>query len=255
LNYEFTSLEREKPPKYGWKVLEGRDHLYLLSLDYRFKERLSLDFLFPYSRKYEKVEIDGILRVRKVKGFGDPIMMIKFTPFRNFSSLRNIFIPSIALGLKLPLGEFRGEDSLGPLPRTFQPGTGSFDFLVALYLYESWNPNWILLFNSFYRLNGTNSDGFHLGNSLRLTLRLQSLNFYPLGLSLGLRYWRGWKDKLRSYPYKDSGGWELLGIGSAFYNLSGFIITAEMNLPLLRELYGNQLARKFTVSVGLGKNI
>lgn len=255
LNYQFTSFEREEPPKYGWKVLNGRDHMIFLSISLPVSGTFSMDLFLPYAKRNEKVDIGDEIKDRRTKGIGDPIALLKWTPFKGFISLSNLFIPTLAMGIKLPVGGYRDKDELGPLPRTFQVGTGSFDLISALYLYESWNPDWILLLSSILRLNGTNDENFQLGNSLRTTVRLNYLKFSPLGIAFGLRYWHWGMDKFQGLWLKDSGGFEFSSLLSLFYNFWRISLLGELDFPLYRNLYGNQMARKIGLSLGLSKGL
>lgn len=131
-----------------------------LQLVYGLTHRLSiqtdLGYFINKSEEYYKED----WATKTGYGLGDATLTLKYLAYKSFTQKYSI-IPSI--GMKFPIGVFDQEVDKVKLPITIQPSSGSFRYLVNLYINKSFkNPKWNLgFYGSFEYAQLIDSENFY----------------------------------------------------------------------------------------------
>lgn len=133
-------------------------------LNYGLSARRNLLLLVPVGEK----EAAAGGRIRSSAGLGDVSLLLKQQIWiKNSLQTQDRF--AVIGGFKLPTGETGRTDRFGRLPRSLQPGTGSFDFPVGvLYAHDSATG----FFADVIYTARTRADDYRVGNLLRYDLAL-----------------------------------------------------------------------------------
>lgn len=129
---------------------------------YGLSAKQNLLVLAPVGEK--EAQVGG--RSRSAFGFGDVSLLLKQQVWGR-NSLQTQDRLALIGGVKLPTGATGRADRFGRLPRSLQPGTGSFDFPVGiLYAHDTATG---FFADALYTVR-TGADGYRVGDLLRYDL-------------------------------------------------------------------------------------
>lgn len=114
---------------------------------------------------YQYNTMDGNIQVADVAGIGDASVMVQYIAFNTSNNIEKKIRQTVRFGggLKLPTGKSDEQVSGVLLNRNFQPGTGSFDFMVnGIYtaVYGKTGVN----IETGWKINTSDKGGYRFGN-------------------------------------------------------------------------------------------
>lgn len=185
-------------------------------------------------------------------GIGDLLFQVNFTALAR--GKHQLLLSS---GLKMPTGSNDVSNELGiPLPADLQPGTGSWDGIVAA-LYEMsniWGGSFHFNASATARFNGngTRFDGrqsYSFGNAYSLIAGLTYealLKKSYLVPSVNLGYRRTMIDITDDALTSSTGGdWLSVIPGLSYYFNDGIMVLVSSSIPIFRYLEGTQLTTTY----------
>ena len=226
-------------------------------LAYGASEKLALFAVLPYVKK-EFRQSGGASR--SSSGFGDLTVFARFTLFQRDHVGRTLRLAGLA-GIKAPSGDDDDSDSLGRLPVSLQPGTGSWDSFAGIVgSYET------LTFGLHGQLTfrrKTTANDFEAGDVTRLDLSWQrrvwpaalrsDSNAFLYGILEG-NIVHSKKARIAGQVNADSGGTIVfLTPGIQFANKK-LIIEAAIQIPVYQGLNGIALENDFIFRTGFRIN-
>ena len=241
----------------------GRDRVAwaLVSvLGYGATPDLALFVVVPYVDKSLDITQAGARISRSASGLGDINLFGRYTLFKRDWPGRTLRIAPFA-GLELPTGDDGETDSLGRLPASVQPGSGSWDpFGGVVLTYQT------LAFEidaqASYRAN-TEAHGFAFGDVARLDGSLQ-YRLWPRELGSGIPgFLYGvleanliHRDRNQAGGADDpnSGGLSLFVLPGLQYVTKRWIIEAGVQIPLIQDLNGAALEKDYILRTGFRLN-
>lgn len=216
--------------------------------------------VLPYADKRLELELDGARRERDAVGLGDLTLFGRYTAFRKDWPQRTFRIAPFA-GIETPTGDDDETDTLGRLPASVQPGSGSFDpfaGIVATYQTLAFQVD----AQASYKIN-TEANGFEFGDVARLDGSLQ-YRLWPRRLGGGvpgflygvleanLVYQD--KNRLRGLENPNSGGTTLFLAPGLQYVTKRWIVEAGVQLSAIQNLNGAALEKDYSVRAGFRVN-
>jgi hypothetical protein len=110
-----------------------------LTVSYGLLRRLSVGLIVPYEWKENSWDFGDMRIVKASDGVGDMTALLRFSLIpRDYVTYREF---SLGLGLKMPTGATDRYDTEGLLlAEELQPGTGSWDYQMALSFYQGFEP-------------------------------------------------------------------------------------------------------------------
>lgn len=191
-------------------------------------------------------------------GIGDAGLTIRYLVYKSFVRKLSI-IPS--LGVKFPIGVFDQEVDHVKLPITVQPSSGSFKYLLNLFINKSFkNPKFNLgFFGSAEFPQLINSENFYYkyGNMYLFSLVGSYYLSDKLTLGLELRSENRNNATRENDQLVESSGYNIVyavpHISYAF--AKKWFIAINADIPVYRYYNGIQLANKFAVSARLSYRI
>lgn len=187
-------------------------------------------------------------------GLGDATISLRYLAYKSFTRKYSI-IPS--LGVKLPVGVFDQEVKNVRLPITIQPSSGSFRYLMSLYVQKAFqNQKWKLgFYGSFEYAQLINSDHFYYkyGNLFLLSL----IGSYKVGerMNAGLEL----RNESRNRALREneqlvqSSGYNVVSVIPHLSYAAGdkWLWAMNAELPVYRYYNGLQLGNKYAISLSL----
>lgn len=191
-------------------------------------------------------------------GIGDAGLTIKYLAYKSFFRKISI-IPS--LGVKFPIGVFDQEVDHVKLPITVQPSSGSFKYLVNLYMSKTFkNPNFNLGFFAsaeFPQLIDSENFYYQYGNMYLFSLVGSYYITDKLTLGLEVRNENRQKASRENDQIVESSGYlivyTVLHLSYAF--AKKWFIAVNADLPVYKYYNGIQLANKFAISTRISWRI
>ncbi len=178
--------------------------------------------------------------------------------YKNFEKQFSI-VPSI--GVKFPIGVFDQEVDHVKLPITVQPSSGSFKYLINLYLNKGTkNHKWNFGFYSsteFAQLINSENFYYKYGNSYLFSI-ISSYTLSPkITLGLEIRNENRGKSSRENNQIVESSGYNIVYvIPHLNYNFSKkWFVSVNSDIPVYRFYNGIQLANKLAVSIRLSYRI
>ena len=166
----------------------------------------------------------------------------------------------VLYGLKLPTGSFTNmgtstdPTSPGPVPidRGLQPGTGTTDVILGAYYADGINQNWDYFTQALYQRALNSRDDYRPGDGFNLNAGLRYAGIPDFGPVLQLNY-RFVEHDVGSNADELNTGGVLLYISPGFsVSVSQQVaVYAFYQYPIYQELYGVQLAPRYTATVGV----
>jgi len=221
---------------------------------------LALFGVIPYVNNSLDVTTGGTRQTRSADGLGDMRLFSRYTLFQRDWPARTLRLAPF-VGLEFPTGDDDERDSLGRLPPSVQPGSGSWDPFGGLVLtYQTLN----FQFDSqlSYKLN-TQANNFEFGDVARFDASLQ-YRLWPRKLSTGTPgflygvletnfIYQG-KNQLNGTRDLDSGGFSLFLMPGLQYVTKRWILETGVQLPAYQHLNGDGLETDYVFRGGFRIN-
>lgn len=232
-----------------------------LAVVFGAQRRFSVVGVFPAIRKtFERVE-DGRRVEQDNFGLGDIRLIGKYRFYKHDNGPGTVQL-AVEAGAELPTGEDQERDDRGELlPSPLQLGSGSVDILADLTF--GWTPRterfpWIFNADVAVAMNTEANEvdpGDHFRYDLGAKYRLWPWP-YPgeqaLYVQLELNGVVSGRDEQDGTETPDSGGHEIyLSPGLFLFVRGNLMLEAAIQLPVLQDLNGTQLAKQFTFLGGL----
>lgn len=239
-------------------LFRSREDFQVLDLMGRFRigSRFQAMILLPYVFAQQKMA-EGI---KQNQGIADGLVQVQYRLIdtEHGSSEKEwkhqLFLGS---GLKAPIGNWQMEGDHKTIVQNpnFQPGTGSWDWLLTSQ-YTLRYKKWMLWQDAQFRKNGENENRYHFGNritgNLNLMYQIQNQarrSFMPL---LGLYGEYGLVNKSHGYEVEHTGGslW-MTNVGAQFFFRS-WSLMGQYQKPIYQNLgQGNlQALDRWQVQLG-----
>ncbi len=191
-------------------------------------------------------------------GIGDAGVTIKYLVYKSFSRKLSI-IPSV--GVKFPIGVFDQEVDHVKLPITVQPSSGSFKYLVNLYVSKSFKGSKfnLGLFSSaeFPQLIDSENFYYQYGNMFLFSVVGSYYLTDKLTLGLELRNENRSKASRENDQVVESSGYNIVyavpHLSYAF--VKKWFIAINADIPVYKYYNGIQLANKFAISTRISWRI
>lgn len=218
-----------------------------------------------WSRYYlsPKLQLFGIIPVssnligdEKFSGAGDIQLQAKYQIFNTEVSGETKFRNRLFLGggIKFPTGRYNIADDSGAVEAHFQPGTGSFDFLLlGSYFAKSGNLGFAA--DAAYKINTENSNKYLFGDQLNLNgvftydIPADAVTLIPYA---GVYFEYSPEDRNNGATDPNSGGSALLG--NFGLDLTAGMFTVKLNYQpvFTQSLNGDQPQNDYRFVAGLG---
>ncbi len=229
-------------------------------LGYGATPDLALFGVIPYVDKKLELTQGGARRERNANGLGDISLFGRYTVFRRDWPGRTLRIAPFA-GLELPTGKDDASDSLGRLPPSVQPGSGSWDPFGGIVLtYQTLE--FQIDTQASYRAN-TDANGFEFGDGARLDGSLQ-YRLWPRELGAGVPGFlygvleanliHQDKNETGGSDDPDSGGLSLFILPGLQYVTKRWIVEAGVQIPAIQDLNGTALEKDYILRAGFRLN-
>lgn len=222
----------------------------LYGLNKRWNLQADLGYFINKSEAYYKED----WATKTGFGIGDAGMTVKYLAYKNFKHNYSI-VPSV--GMKFPVGVFDQEVSNVKLPITIQPSSGSFRYLVNLYINKAFkNPKWNLgFFGSFEYSQLINSENFYYkyGNNYLFSLIGSYKISRSFNLGLEIRSENRARSTRENSQVVESSGYNIVYVipHLSYSFLNNWLLSLNAELPVFRYYNGIQLGNKFGVSASL----
>lgn len=239
-------------------------------VDKAYFNYLNLQFIYGITRKLS-IQTDLGYFVNKTEqyvkedweaingyGIGDAGLTIKYLVYKSFVRKFSI-IPSV--GVKFPIGVFDQEVDHVKLPITVQPSSGSFKYLVNLYMSKSFKGSKfnIGFFGSVELPQLIDSEHFYYkyGNLYLFSLIGSYYVTDKLTLGFEIRNENRNKATRENDQTVESSGYNIVyAVPHVSYAFAEkWFIAINSDIPIYKYYYGIQLANKFAISARLSYRI
>ena len=224
-------------------LLESRT---TLDVNYGVLAELTLSMLVPYVYHELRLGVASGLESEQAGGLGDVTLLAKYRVYKEDWNLGS-FNWTLLAGGELPTGATHERDAGLRLPPELQPGSGSWDAILATaatFEVDRWKLNGVLLFER----NGEGAQDFKFGDLLVAELTLGSrlvVEKYPgplLRADLGVQWRHEFATVQGGTRLADWGGdTVLLKPGIVFWPRPWWGVVVSAEVPVWRELRGQQL--------------
>lgn len=193
-------------------------------------------------------------------GLGDPVFMLNYFPLDLTGDMQNRKTGHrIALGggVKLPFGKFSVRSYNDEVIPSYQPGSGSFDFIFQssyMLTFKKWG--WFNYYS--YRFNTQNPNGYRFSNTMNyrstvfMSVKKKRSQIIP---HMGIDLLKANADEFNKYknekPTKNSGGLLMLGNIGIEYFYKNYGLTLTYGIPIVQKLNGEQFQFKHQLQVGI----
>jgi len=230
-------------------------------LAYGASPRLALFGVVLYVDKRLDKTAGGVRIRRDAQGIGDASFFARYTVLQVDRPGDTLRIAPFA-GLKTPTGSHTRTDAFGLVPRSLQPGSGSWDPFLGVAVTRQ-TLDWELDAAAKYRFN-TEASGFAFGDEARADASFQ-YRIFPRTLEAGgvptfvylvLESNLIWNGKNKSLGIRDanSGGltWNL--VPGLQYVTSRFVLETAIQIPAVQNLNGTALESDWVWTAGFRWN-
>lgn len=225
-------------------------HKDLLRLYYGISENFMMIGFIPYFNKNMKMKDSaGSIIEKKTNGLGDIELRGKY---RFFKQSQNGPWLSMAIGggIKFATGVDDEEYNGTLLPPSFQPGSGSIDYVLSLLATKKF-PSFYLHSNMLYQICTEGSQDYEFGDKINYNLSMVLPMRRSIDLILELNGSHAGKDKQNDSTIDNTGGNEIfVSPGIKFFPISKFAIEIAVKINVWRDLNGPQNATDWLVVAG-----
>lgn len=229
-------------------------------LGYGITGKLALFGVLPYVNKTLDMTVDGKRTERRDDGLGDVSLFARYTALQQDWPGRTLRMAPFA-GFKAPTGRHDASDSLGRLPPSVQPGSGSWDAFGGIVMtYQTLD--FEVDAQVSYRGNGT-AQGFSAGDRLHLDASLQ-YRLWPGTLSgavpgflygvLESNLLLQDKNHVNGRTDANSGGTRWFLTPGLQYVTRRWVLETAVQIPVVQDLNGSALENSYVVRAGFRYN-
>lgn len=161
IRYQYTGFYSQVDHSSLNQGIEKSNDLYQ-RMDFVFRYNPGRRFKLNLTIPYVVNRMTGTNQVIAVAGLGDPVFMVNYQLLKEEWIKKNHFL-TLGGGFKFPLGRYSISDSGQLVNRNFQPGSGSYDFLVGGNYFYRKNKNGIMA-ETAYKMNTANKVDYRFGN-------------------------------------------------------------------------------------------
>lgn len=229
-------------------------------LGYGVTRDFALFGMLPYFHKRLDVQMGGQASTRSEQGFGDLVVLGRYTAFEDNAPGRTFRIAPF-LGVKAPTGEDRARDGFGRLPPPVQPGSGSWDALGGAVL--TWQTLHFQIDSQVSYKANHEANGFRAGNVLQIDGSLQ-YRLWPRSLGAGVPAFlygmleaslvHAARDRMGGADDPNSGGTTLFLTPGLQYVTRKWIVEAGVQVPVSQDLNGTALENDYVFTTGFRVN-
>jgi hypothetical protein len=230
-----------------------RENFQTTDLNMRFYPvpKLQLFVTVPYSYNY--IETNGMV-TDVIKGMGDAFILGQYQVLNTMPDSDNvrhrIFLGG---GVKAPTGLYDQPSDDGDVEAHYQPGTGTWDLLLAGSYLMKWR-NWGASGDLTYRTGKKNDLGYHMGD--RFNGNLSFFHQFVAGdwtllPSAGAFFEMAGRDEQDDAQVSNTGGWGLLGSAGLDIYLGKYSAHLAGQMPLAQDLEGTQTENRFRLIAGV----
>lgn len=262
LSYDYNNLNTLKS---GWERLEDDSrqrlsHTILLSWGLSLSKKWAIEGLLSYIWQERKIIQDVGIDVAQTNGLADAVFLIHYNIW---TSTDNSSHWRIALGSKLPFGDFNQTDHRGlVLNAELQPGSGAYDAILWTQWTQSLNLRPSMTFNATtaYSYKGKNKrylvhEIYQFGKEWQLSVSLTDrllIHKNLVDLGLNLRYRLAAADVFNQAVLPATGGqWLFVQPSIALWLSPDFSLDLNGNFPLLAQVTDTQFSPTIRLNVGL----
>jgi hypothetical protein len=224
---------------------------------YYFSPQVRILLNAPYSMN----DING----KRIRDFGDVSIIGQYQVFNTDidadTELRHrIFVGG---GIKLPTGAYNKSIVFGEVDPHFQPGTGSYDFILSGTYLARYKGKFGLSTDAIYTLNTTNSNDYRFSNKLNITSTLFYMFEAGKKTRMGGQEWTflphagayleyAGKDTQNGVDVDGSGGTVLFLTGGLDVYYNQFTVNFTYQYPASENLNGDQPENQRRIFIGAG---
>lgn len=230
------------------------------AMGYGINSRWAVFGILPYRDINLDLDSGGQRINRNNQRFGDLTVFARYSAYQKNQPGKTFRVAPF-LGLKLPTGNDRVQDSLGVLPRAVQTSTGSTDvFGGVVFTYQTLKYQFDTQIS--YRLNNK-ANGFEAGDIFRLDGSLQyrlwhskpkqGLPHYLYGV-LETNIINQSRNKLNGASDPNSNGTRIFISPGIQYVTKRWILEGSVQLPISQNLNGSALENDYIVRAGIRFN-
>jgi len=244
------------------KLIDGNDsvsdstdkeitvHKDLLRLYYGLSKNFMLiGFIPSFNKNMEMKDSTGAIIEKEATGLGDIELRGKYR-FLKQSPNGPWLSMAVGGGIKFATGVDDEEYNGAPLPASFQPGSGSTDYVLSLLATKKF-PSFYLHSNILYQVCTEGSQDYEFGNKFKYNLSLVRPMTRSIDLTLELNGSYASKDEQNDSTIDNTGGNEIfVSPGIKFFTKSKLAIEAAVSINVWRDLNGPQSAADLKVVVG-----
>jgi len=246
----------------GFEEVHNTDRIEIpsLNLAYGISDRLEIGLIVPLlSRRgiaEGELEAPGVAEVEVLGnsfGFGDITAIARYHALTENHSFADI---GVSVGVKLPTGETGElEDDGSPFEAEFQPGSGSFDFLLGGAIGKSFG-NFALNADVQYTLVGEGTQDTDLGDSFTANAAIsygwELGNDSNFTLAGELIFQDQQRERIGAEIDVNSGGTQwFIAPGFRYQSGKGWGLFGSIALPLSERLNGIQNDTDFRLHTGI----
>lgn len=227
---------------------------YYNDLEFYMRYYISPKFRLFFSIPFSSNDIEG----KKLNGVGDAKLISQYQVYATSIDGKTNFWQRIFLGggFKIPTGVFNKTLTYGVVDPHFQPGTGSFDFILnGLYISKLEKTGLGWRNDIIYTLNTTNSNGYRFANRFNLTstftfdIMSNDWTFLP---HAGIYFESTGADTQDGKTAPDTGGEAFFGAGGLDIYYDVFSFDFNYKFVLSENLNGEQPGNEYRLFFGLG---
>ncbi len=223
---------------------DRRSQTLLLELSYGISKMWSVSGVVSAIKHEREIGISGLGK-ESARGFGDGIVLLKYTPLRITPYSRNEV--ALGFGARVPIGEDNAGGAV-TLAEDMQPSTGAWASVFwgsyGRAFHASAKLQLLSLFN--YTLNGENERDYAFGDEMNLAGGINYQSESRLAFSVLLRYRTTEADQRNGNKIPNTGGKWIDFVPAVQYSLTeNFATKLSGRIPVHRDLKG---ALQFTTS-------
>lgn len=229
------------------------NHYVTATIDHQFAGAWGLDVQIPYvDRPHATIaEQTSAVSHSQTKGLGDARVIGRW------QHAAGAEITGIQFGLKLPTGDFHQTFKAGPaageqVDRGLQAGTGTTDAILGVYHFGNLARDFAYILQAQGEVALNEREGYRPGDAVTLSAGLHYEHWRGITPQLQLNFRAAARDRGPESDRPNSGG-------EQFYLAPGATVAlgrrmsafGYVQLPLYQRVNGNQLAPRYTASLGL----
>lgn len=252
--YEYAFLD-DGLIEQGYGIESSHAHVAALDASYGVTSWLAPAVLVPYVYKFYEWRIGGAAVSRSTQGLGDVALLVRAAVWGPRALAPGAPRVWVGPGVKFPTGEWKDRDRFGPLAASAQVGSGAWEVLGGLHAsigLAGPASRALIVGAVLYRHTTENGRGYRFGDAVLGSADLVSSHFLPVALRGGVVIAGAGADRQYSVALDNTGGVRWLArAGAAYYVRPELSVGADVRIPFLASVRGEQLDPRVSVVAGL----